>query len=374
MKRTMTGLVAVGTAVALAASAAGIAAADELRNSVGGSGAVLTVAPGGQVSVGITVNATDTPSGDPAGCDVSGNSRGTITLSSDSYGSTDKGGTNWLKLQGKGPAATNAATRDVTNCRRSANFTLSVGAGTAGNSYALHAGATGGATGSVFTGLSDFTLRVVPGIAATSLVLAPATTSVTYGTANQTWTATLTSAGNPVAGKAVSVNVGGVAYSATTNASGVASVTAAIGTTYVADPTAYTVDAAFAGDTAYASSSASGTFTVTQADQATLSITSPTSGSFGDVEPIVTSGGSGTGATTYAASGACSLTAPGAASVTVTSGTGTCTVTASNPGDTNYTATSATRSFSVGKAAQSALSVTGPGSATFGAPDATITT
>lgn len=375
MKRTMTGLAAVGTTVALVASAVGIAAADELRSSAGGPGAVLTVAPGGQVSVGITVNATDTPSGDPAGCDVSGGSgKGTITLSSDSYGSADKGGTNWLKLQGKGPAATGPATRDVANCRRSSNFTLSVGAGTAGNSYALRAAATGGAAGSVFTRLGDFTLRVVPGIAATSLALSPAAASVAYGTATQTWTATLTSAGSPVAGKAVSVSVGGVPYSATTDASGVASVTAAIGTTYAADPTAYTVDAAFAGDTAYASSSASGAFTVTQAAQAALSITSPTSGSFGDVAPVVTSGGSGTGSTTYAASGACSLTAPGSASVTVTSGTGTCTVTASNPGDTNYTATSATRSFTVGKAAQSPLSVTGPSSATFGAPDADITT
>ena len=100
-------------------------------------------------------------------------------------------------------------------------------------------------------------------------------------------------------------------------------------------------------------------------DQAPLSVTSPTAGTFGQTYPITTSGGSGSGAVTYAVTGtACA--ASGASSVAITSGTGTCSITATKAADTAYNAaTSAPLSVTVSKAAQPTLSVASPTAGTF---------
>jgi hypothetical protein len=352
---------AVAGLTGLFLATAGVAGADVLNNNVGGSGVTVTVAPNTTTIVAFRLNATSTPAGDPAGCDAGGgNDKTTITVSSTS------GYTN-LTLKGKGAAVGAPVTSDAVNCHQSKKFQFTVAAGTpGGTSWNIHAVASDGIAGSTYTNSGDFTLQVSATAAATSLALSPANTSITYGTANQTWTATLTSGSSGVAGKVINFNVGGVPLTATTNASGVATLVAPIGTTYTADPVAYDIDATFDGDTNFASSFATGMFTITKANQAAMAISAPGSGGFGQTLPISYSGGSGTGAVTFGASGACSLTVAGD-SVHIDSGSGTCTITGSKAGDTNYNSTTATpMSFAVGQASQAALSITTPNAGTYG--------
>jgi hypothetical protein len=112
----------------------------------------------------------------------------------------------------------------------------------------------------------------------------------------------------------------------------------------------------------------SGTFVIAQAAQAALSVTGPSTATFGDAPvQLATSGGTGTGAVTFASAGstACSVTTGGLLSIT--SGTGTCIITATNAGDTNYApVTSGAFSVTVSKAPQAALSITGPTTIAFG--------
>ncbi len=74
---------------------------------------------------------------------------------------------------------------------------------------------------------------------------------------------------------------------------------------------------------------------------------------------VGSAGGNGTGALTFAASGACTNTAGGAL-ITMSTGTGTCSVTATKAADTNYnSATSVAASVSATMADQTTLTVTG---------------
>src|SRR5215203_1930950 len=106
--------------------------------------------------------------------------------------------------------------------------------------------------------------------------------------------------------------------------------------------------------------------TVQKADQAALTVDDPDSGTFGQHLPIVTSGGTGTGALSFQASGgACQIDNDN--KLEITSGTGSCSVTATKAADDNYTAvTSAAHPVTVQKADQAALTVTSPNSGTFG--------
>jgi hypothetical protein len=141
------------------------------------------------------------------------------------------------------------------------------------------------------------------------------------------------------------------------------------GTTYATSATAptnagtYAVVATLATDTTYAGS-ASGTMTILEATQAALSVTGvPGSAqAYNASFTVGSSGGSGSGTVTYAATGACSNAS---ALVTMTSGSGTCSVTATKGTDGNYTSlTSSASTVSATLATQAALSVTGvPGSA-----------
>jgi hypothetical protein len=71
--------------------------------------------------------------------------------------------------------------------------------------------------------------------------------------------------------------------------------------------------------------------------QATLTVTGvPTSAQpYGNTFSVSSSGGSGTGAVTFSAAGACSVTGT---TVTMTAGSGSCSVTATKAGDSNYAA------------------------------------
>src|SRR5215203_223726 len=127
------------------------------------------------------------------------------------------------------------------------------------------------------------------------------------------------------------------------------------------------VTATKAADDNYNSvTSAAHPVTVQKADQAALTVTSPDNGTFGQHLTINTSGGSGTGALSFQASGgACQIDNDN--KLEITSGTGSCSVTATKAADDNYnSATSAAHSVTVNKANQAALTVTSPNSGTFG--------
>jgi hypothetical protein len=118
---------------------------------------------------------------------------------------------------------------------------------------------------------------------------------------------------------------------------------------------AVTVDRA--GDANYnAATQVSVSANATKIAQAALSIASPTAGTFGQFYTMTATGGTTAGATTFAVvagSTACAIPSTGihAGQLEITSGTGTCSITATMAGNSNYTAvTSASQAVTVGKA------------------------
>ena len=110
--------------------------------------------------------------------------------------------------------------------------------------------------------------------------------------------------------------------------------------------------------------------TAEKADQATLSVTAPSAGTFGQFYEMTASGGNGTGALSFDASGsACEIptSGPDAGKLAITSGTGTCKITAHKAGDDNYNpADSAEHTVTVSKANQTiTVDTAAPASAVY---------
>src|ERR1051326_5668616 len=96
----------------------------------------------------------------------------------------------------------------------------------------------------------------------------------------------------------------------------------------------------------------------------------PPSAAYNATFAVAASASSGL-AVTLGASGACSIAGT---TVTMTSGTGTCSLTADQPGDSNYSAApQATQATTANKATQVAVTVSAPTDATFGTPGGTAT-
>ena len=121
-----------------------------------------------------------------------------------------------------------------------------------------------------------------------------------------------------------------------------------------------TVSATKAADSDYYSVAAPNiSITAVAATQAALTISGSGSGTYGGTVNLTASGGSTGGQVTWSdgASTACSVN--GSGSVSITSGTGTCSVTATMAGNSNYGAvTSPAHSITVSRASQSSLTVT----------------
>jgi hypothetical protein len=111
------------------------------------------------------------------------------------------------------------------------------------------------------------------------------------------------------------------------------------------------ITATKAADANYSSaSSAAVTVSATTATQATLTVTGTpvTAQSYGTTFTVGSSGGSGTGAVTFAATGSCSVTGT---TVTITSGSGACSITVTKAADASYAnATSAAATVSITRA------------------------
>ncbi|MEY4532447.1 MAG: hypothetical protein RI926_216, partial [Actinomycetota bacterium] len=109
--------------------------------------------------------------------------------------------------------------------------------------------------------------------------------------------------------------------------------------------------------------SGSPTVTISRADQAVLSFTSSTNTTYGQTLALTTSGGSGTGSTSYAVvSGPCSVSG----STLSSSAAGSCVVTATKAQDANYSSTTANHTVSVAYADQSAVGITNINTVVYG--------
>ena len=100
-----------------------------------------------------------------------------------------------------------------------------------------------------------------------------------------------------------------------------------------------------------------GDLVISQASQGPLTVTGPQAGTYGNTYTLTSSGGNGTGAVSFdvASSTACTIPTTGAnaGELVITSGTGTCTLTATKAGDNNYDPglTSAPFTVTINKAA-----------------------
>jgi hypothetical protein len=237
----------------------------------------------------------------------------------------------------------------------SGSYTFSVAPGTYTATASAAGYVAGGAQITVTSGaetVQNFALNPVVGPQATSLAATPA--SGPYG-GSATFTATLSAGGAGVSGKIVAFQRQGVAVgNATTDASGVATVSGVSLSGLGVDSYPDGVYASFAGDSSFTASAGTAQLTVTKASQ-TISFApipdTTTNRSFG----ITVSTTSGLPAS-LTSTGACSLSAvssgtnPTTATVNTSNKPGNCTITASQAGDANYNAApNVSQSFNVRK-------------------------
>ncbi|HKQ51821.1 MAG TPA: MBG domain-containing protein, partial [Pyrinomonadaceae bacterium] len=184
----------------------------------------------------------------------------------------------------------------------------------------------------------------VANIATSALAASPATGSYN-GTVNLS--ATLTASAVGVSGKSIAFTLNGNSVgSATTDGSGVATLSnvSLAGINAGSYPTG--VGASFAGDSGYTSSSGTAALTVNKADQ-TITFNALADKTYGDADFNVSASASSGLAVSFGASGNCTVSGT---SVHIT-GAGSCTITASQPGDSNYNAApNVPRSCNIAKA------------------------
>ena len=177
--------------------------------------------------------------------------------------------------------------------------------------------------------------------------------------------ASLAYSGTVTVGTTGGSGTGGVSFATSTpgvcsvnSASGLVSMLAASGTC--------SLSATKAADANYYSVTGNVDIAAAPASQSALSVTGSNSGAFGGTIALSASGGTTGGTVTWSAgsSTACSVNSSG--SVSITSGTGTCGVSATMAGNANYNpVTSASFTITVSKVAQSTLTVSGT-SVTYG--------
>jgi hypothetical protein len=182
----------------------------------------------------------------------------------------------------------------------------------------------------------------------TSTSLGVATASGTYG-GTATLSATLTAGGTGVSGKPISFTLNGNPVgSASTDISGIATLSNASLSGIGAGTYGSGVGASFAGDATYASSSGTNSLTVAKASQ-TITFAALGAKTYGDANFTVGATASSGLTVSFSASGNCTIAAT---TVTITAA-GSCTITASQAGDANFTAAaSVPQTFTIAKASQ----------------------
>jgi hypothetical protein len=217
------------------------------------------------------------------------------------------------------------------------------------------------------SGLKELVVRVFDASAVAATTTTTAESSLNPSTYGQpvTFTATVSSSAAAPTGT-VQFVVDGVSFGtpvALTAANGTSSTATSQATsTLSVAGSPHTVQANFVntdGNFSDSSGPLSGGQTITLATQATLTVTGvpATAQAYGATFTVGSSGGSGTGLVTFGTTGSCLVSGT---TVTITSGSGTCSVTATKAADGNYAiATSAAATVNAALATQATLTVTG---------------
>ncbi len=211
-----------------------------------------------------------------------------------------------------------------------------------------------GAGGATYTPTSSGTLfaKWMTNQAAFSITNAPAT----LGYQN---TVTLGTSGGSGTGGVVFATTSPSVCSVNAN-SGVVTMVAATGTCNIA--------ATKAADNSYYATSATATISGIKAVQTPLTISGSSSASYGATVTLSTSGGTTANSITWSAGSSTACTVNSSGSVSITSGSGTCSIAATMPGNDNYEpVTSSSFTIAVSRASQSSLTITTT-EATYGEP------
>jgi len=217
------------------------------------------------------------------------------------------------------------------------------------------------------SGLKELVVRVFDASAVAATTTTTAESSLNPSTYGQpvTFTATVSSSAAAPTGT-VQFVVDGVSFGTpvaltAANSTSSTATSQATSTLSVAG-SPHTVQANFVntdGNFSDSSGPLSGGQTITLATQATLTVTGvpATAQAYGATFTVGSSGGSGTGLVTFGTTGSCLVSGT---TVTITSGSGTCSVTATKAADGNYAiATSAAATVNAALATQATLTVTG---------------
>jgi hypothetical protein len=211
--------------------------------------------------------------------------------------------------------------------------------------------------------LNDATVCFANVAQAASVLTTSAATGTFGGTVNLS--ATLTDGTNGISGKSVSFTLNGNSVgSATTNASGVATLSNASLAGINAGSYPSGVGASFAGDASYSGSSNTNSLTVNKANQTiTVNTHAPSSATYNSQFTVAATASSGL-SVAYSSSGVCTNSG---ATFTMTSGTGTCSVRYDQAGNSNYNAaTQVTESVTAQKASQTiTVGTHAPSTATY---------
>ncbi len=334
-------------------------------SAAGGQGTLSTSGGSGSGAVSYTV-----APGSVSVCSVSGNTvtglatgtcRLTATKAADATYDAATSASFDIPVQPATQAAfTTTATPAVISVNGSATLSSSGGSGSGAVSYQITAGASSCAiSGTTVTGLGAGSCTVTASKAGDTVYgSATATVSITVGKAAQ---AALTPSATPA-----SLTYGATATLTTTGGSGTGAISYQVtaggsvcslsGTTLTASGVGTcTVTASKAADGAYLAASGTVDITVAKAAQTPLTATAtPASIAANGTTTLATTGGSGTGAVSWQISAGGTFCALSGTTVTGIAA-GTCTLTATKAGDSNFTAATATVDISVGKAAQASL-------------------
>ncbi|MFL5960648.1 MAG: PxKF domain-containing protein [Gaiellaceae bacterium] len=193
--------------------------------------------------------------------------------------------------------------------------------------------------------LSTSNASVTPSLSSVSVCFTDVQTGIATGTAplaatgtfggTTTLSATLTSGGSPLSGKSIAFTLNGSPVgSATTDGTGTATLNGASLAGIGAGSYPAGVGASFAGDATYNPSSGTAALTVNKADQTiTVGKHAPASAAYNTSFDVSASAPGG--AVDYSSAGPCTNSG---AMFTITSGTGTCTVSYDQSGNANYNA------------------------------------
>lgn len=341
----------------------------------GGSSALSTTGGSGAGAVTYAITAGGSL------CSVSGSTLTGIGVGSCTVTATKAGSGGFLPTSGSTTVTVTRAnqaalslTANPANITVGATSALSTsgGSGSGAVSYAITAGAGFcSLAGSTVTGTANGNCTITATKAAdANHNAATATTNITVGLANQ---APLTVTATPS-----TIAFGGTSLLSTTGGSGAGSVSYSVtaGTNVCSLSGGLltgigvgicTVTATKAGDGTFAPATAMVNVAVVRADQAALSlVASPPGIAVGATSTLSTSGGSGSGAVTYAITAGASFCSLSGGTVTGTAA-GSCTISATKAADAHYNAATATATVNVGLANQAPLTVTAqPSTLVFG--------